>query len=123
MDDEVAVAEEEKIKVSPFPWELHTTPKSGIKGEAYIRAADPEDELLGEIVADVMNLNDAKFIIVAANDASSGTTEKLSGSAAELLREAYFQLHACFNQEAEDEVTEKTMTKIRRYLKKKGYFV
>ena len=122
MDDEVAVVEE-KIKVSPFPWELHTTPKSGIKGEAYIRAADPEDELLGEIVADVMNLNDAKFIIVAANDASSGTTEKLSNSAAELFKEAYYQLRTCFNQHAADNITEKMMAKIRRYLEKKGYSV
>ncbi len=94
--------------ISPIPWTVHTTSKSGIKGEAYIRAADPDDGILGEIVADVMQETDAFTIVDYINHGSKSDGRKLDANTAhKLIKRAYGLLKSYYNEvNVDDEADE-----------------
>lgn len=59
------------MPISDRPWTAHKS-TTGHRGEAILRAKDPDD-ILGEIIADVETMEDAEFIAKMSN--SSGGDE------------------------------------------------
>ena len=82
-------------QASPTPWTVHTnTEGKGMKGEAYIRCADEEDDILGDIVADVLEEADAFYIVEKVNNIYAGSKrtrrmEDLLTLAKEMLLDLY----------------------------------
>ena len=106
---------------SPIPWTVHTSMKPDMQGEAYLRCHDKEDEILGDIVADVMKESDAHFIAMAIR--RKGTATAIEPVVRDMLRAAYSQLNLCYHEEADNEVTIEVRNEIERVLDKYGYSV
>ncbi len=96
--------------------------KPEMNGEAFLRCADPEDEILGDIVADVMKESDARFIATAVKRRPAAV-DALDSTVRIMLRRAYTQLDLCYREEASDEVTTEVRDEIEELLNQYGYSV
>lgn len=114
------MAEEEEDS-SPLPWEVHTnTADKNLQGEAYIRCADLEDDILGEIVADVMNESDAHFIVQLTKIKSKSD---LSMETRRCLKWAHAALDQWTEDEGDSDNSVEIMERIKKLLEKHGYDV
>lgn len=109
----------EEQKHSPTPWTVHTNMKPDMNGEAFIRCADEEDGILGEVVADVMNQDDAHFIAKAV--ITREKTYSMPTDVKKAFRTAYSQLNVCIEGDDSDDVTEEVKDQIEEVLNKYGY--
>lgn len=109
-------------KHSPIPWTVHTNMKPEMNGEAFIRCADEKDGILGEIVADVMNEDDAHFIAMAVKRRQTAV-DAPNSTIRTILRRAYTQLNLCYHETADDEITMEVRDEIEQLLAKYGYSV
>ena len=107
-------------KHSPTPWTVHTNMKPEMHGKAFLRCADEKDDILGEIVADVMEESDAHFIAASVKRRQTAVNG-LDSIVRDMLRTAFTQLDHCYNETADDDITINVRDEIETVLAKYGY--
>ena len=93
----MATDEQKERNVSPLPWTMHTnTDGKSLRGEAFIRASDPDHGILGEIVADVMEEDDAWYIVEMSK---ADKKVVVPATVRKAVRTSYEVLSDCLNEE------------------------
>lgn len=105
-------------KTSPTPWTMHTnTTGKNLEENVFIRCADPDDNLLGEIVAHIEKAEDGELILDTINETKK---QGMTAGMVRTFRSAYKEL-AEWNDGNEDTDTDEVLEEIEKLLAKYGY--